>query len=86
MKTVIIEDDSLSQLLLNRVLSGRNHEVHIFRTAEEAMSACHREFFPLMILDLDLPGMCGLEFCIWVRTEPCGAPPYVRCAPGRDRP
>ena len=86
MKTVIVEDDSVSQTLLSRLLANRGHEVLCFATAEEAMVACQREFFPLMILDLHLPGMDGLEFCRWVRKEPWGAQVYILCATGRNQP
>ena len=86
MKTVIIEDDSVSRAMLSRLLTSRGHEVHAFRSAEEAMVACQREFFPLMILDLHLPGIDGLDFCRWVRMETWGAQVYILCATGRNGP
>ena len=85
MKTVIIEDDAVSQALLSRLLTNRGHEVLCFGSAEEAMVACQRDFFPLMILDLHLPGMDGLEFCRWVRGETWGPQVYILCATGRNR-
>ena len=69
MKILIVEDDALSRTLLAKAVTERGHEVITCDSAEGAIALCQREIFPLIILDLRLPGMDGLEFCRWVRAQ-----------------
>src|SRR5437868_4247780 len=85
MKTLIVEDDAASRLIISRVLSERGHEVVACKTAEKAIEACGNEFFPLMVLDLHLPGLDGLEFCRWVRTQKWGDQPFILVATARNQ-
>ena len=72
MKVLVVEDDAVSRLLLIRALKRRSFEVTACVSAEEAMKAYEITFFPLLFLDLYLPGMDGFSFCKWVRRQPAG--------------
>src|SRR5215469_14668691 len=67
MKVLIIEDEPVTRLILCRLLSDRGYEVTPCTTAEEAIEAYHATFYPLLFLDLFLPGMDGFSFCRWVQ-------------------
>jgi DNA-binding response OmpR family regulator len=61
-KILIVDDDRVVQSLLGRILTFNNYEVESMRTAEEAIIALEKDKFDAMILDLELPGMSGIEF------------------------
>ena len=69
-KTLIVEDDEDQRLLLKRILQSRGHEVVACGAAEEGLSAYQRDLFPLVILDVMLPGMNGMELCREMRLVP----------------
>src|ERR1051326_7656597 len=86
MKTLIVEDDMMSQCLLAKVLTERGHEVVSFDNAEQAILAYQKEFYPLLFVDVDLPGMDGLQFCKWVRAQPRGEQVFIIVATSDGRP
>jgi len=80
MKTLIVEDDLMSQCLLAQVLTDRGHEVVTYENAEQAIMAYQKQFFPLLFVDVGLPGMNGLQFCKWVRSQPQGDRSFIMAA------
>ncbi len=72
MKVLVIEDDSIFQQTLRRLLQPLKFELHLFDDAEAALEAYKRQFFPLIITDVNLPGMTGLELCQKIRETPEG--------------
>jgi len=69
-RTLIVEDDEDQRILLKRILQSRGHEVVACGAAEEGLSAYQRDLFPLVILDVMLPGMNGMELCREMRLVP----------------
>jgi DNA-binding response OmpR family regulator len=86
MKVLIVEDDSTTQALLRIALTSRGHQVTACFSAEDAQQIFRKDTYPLIVLDLNLPGMDGLEFCRWVRTQPDGDQFFVLIGTGRDQP
>ncbi|HOW65538.1 MAG TPA: response regulator [Candidatus Paceibacterota bacterium] len=86
MKVLVVEDDPSTQLLLRLSLSDRGHRVTTCASAEDAMAIFPTDLFPMIVLDLNLPGMDGLEFCRWVRGQPEGDAPFILIGTGRDHP
>jgi diguanylate cyclase (GGDEF)-like protein len=72
MKVLVVEDDKVTRLILSRVLTDQGYEVTACTNAEEAILAYEQTFYPLLFLDLFLPGMNGFSFCRWVRQRPGG--------------
>jgi diguanylate cyclase (GGDEF)-like protein len=85
MKVLIIEDDPVTRLILCRLLRDRGHEVTPCTTAEEAIEACRATFYPLLFLDLFLPGMDGFSFCRWIRQQPEGKLHLILVGTASDR-
>lgn len=77
MEILIVEDDAATRVLLIRLLASRGHQATACESGEEAAELYRRSFYPLVILDLFLPGMSGFEFCEWLRGQPDGGRPYV---------
>lgn len=77
MDILIIEDDSSTLALLTQMLGARGHRTTGCTSAEQAVEQYRLSFYPLVLLDLFLPGMSGFEFCRWLRAQPDGDRPYV---------
>ena len=86
MKTLIVEDDLMSQCLLAQVLTERGHEVVTYENAEQAILAYQKQFFPLLFVDVGLPGMNGLQFCKWVRSQSQGEKAFIMVATSSGEP
>src|SRR6266542_2641158 len=86
MKTLIVEDDLMSQCLLAQVLTERGHEVVTYENAEQAILAYQQQFFPLVFVDVGLPGMNGLQFCKWVRAQSQGERAFIMVATSSGEP
>jgi diguanylate cyclase (GGDEF)-like protein len=72
LKVLVVEDDAVTRQILLRILTDRDYQVSAFGTAEEAMRACEEKIYPLLFLDLVLPGADGFAFCRWLRAVPGG--------------
>jgi len=86
MKTLIVEDDMMSQCLLAKVLTERGHEVVSYENAEQAILAYQKQFYPLLFVDVGLPGMDGLQFCKWMRAQPNGDNVFIIVATSSGQP
>ncbi len=64
----MIEDDAEMAELIGEYLKRHSIAVTNYETPELGLSALKFETFDLLILDLSLPGMDGLEVCREVRT------------------
>ncbi len=72
MKTLVIEDDLSSRIFLQAQLEAYGHEVTACVDAETALDAYQQTFYPLIISDLGLPEMDGLDLCRQIRALPQG--------------
>ncbi|WP_406649860.1 response regulator transcription factor [Aliisedimentitalea scapharcae] len=79
----IIEDDAEISLLLSTYLDGRGFECQVSQSAEDAQTHAP-DNFEILIVDIMLPGMNGLEFCQWVR-ETSNVPIIILSAEKGDR-
>ncbi len=67
---ILLVDDELSiQRTVVPLLRSRGYEVDAAATGKEALSAVHAEPPDVVILDLGLPDMDGLEVCARIRSQ-----------------
>jgi diguanylate cyclase (GGDEF)-like protein len=85
MKALVVEDDSVTRLVLVRMLTDRGYEVTACASAEEAIEAYRLAFYPLLFLDLFLPGMDGFSLCQWIRRQPNGQRHLILVGTASDR-
>ena len=66
-KVLVVDDEPQIRRVLRVILAGQNYEVLEARSGESALDR-FREFLPdLVLLDLNMPGMSGLETCRAIR-------------------
>lgn len=85
-KVLVVEDDRPTRMLLERIIRARGHEVVGCGSAEEALEKLNEEFFPLITLDIQLPGMSGLDLTRKLRAEETGGHSYILAGTGNNRP
>lgn len=67
MKTLIVEHNPTERALLEEHIYVSEHEVTACATAKIALESCQQMFYPLIVMDLELPDMKGVEFCRQIR-------------------
>ena len=70
---LMIEDDKVNRLIASRLLTRRGHRVSEAATALEGLEMIGRDHPDLVLMDLQLPGMGGLEAMKTVRAWPGSA-------------
>ena len=67
---ILVVDDELSILTaLEKVFSRSGYRAYLAETAEEALGILEKENINVMFLDLNLPGMNGVELCRKIRKD-----------------
>ncbi len=78
-KILIVEDNPLNMELAQDLLEVRNFEVITATTAEEALRLAHDETPDLVLMDIGLPGMDGLEATRRLKQDPATKNIVVIC-------
>ena len=60
-KILLVEDDSSAAIALRRVLADEGYEISIVTRGDEGLSRAEADNFDVVITDLKLPGLDGLE-------------------------
>ena len=72
-KIRIIDDDVEQSALLSELLTRAGHVVSTYDRIDGAMESLEADKPDLLVLDLNLPGMGGLEICRTLRADPAMA-------------
>ncbi|KPA16570.1 histidine kinase [Candidatus Magnetomorum sp. HK-1] len=86
MEVLIIDDDIMILELMTISLKERNYKLTTAQDAETALEYCHNTYFPMIIVDIGLPKMNGLEFCMRLRKLPNGKYSYILMNTGMAEP
>ncbi len=68
-KILIVEDEVKVATFIKKGLQTQNFEAEVAETGIDAKMLFDEQNFDLIILDIGLPDMSGLEFCEYVRTK-----------------
>ncbi|HTS30109.1 MAG TPA: response regulator transcription factor [Bryobacteraceae bacterium] len=66
-KILVVDDDPQIRRVMKATLVGHGYEVIEARTGEDALETIPRELPSLVLLDMNMPGMGGLETCRMIR-------------------
>jgi len=84
MKTLFVEDNSSERSLFEEQIRSFGYDVTVCPNAEAALEIYQQTFYPLIIVDLGLPGIDGLEFCRRIRALPQRDRSMILVITGRD--
>ncbi len=77
---LIVEDDRHQRLLLEEELQGEGHTTRAAATAREALDAVSRAMPDLIVLDIGMPGMDGVQFLRKLLARNCLLPIVIHTA------
>jgi CheY-like chemotaxis protein len=60
-RILVVDDDTIVQEFLTKVLGEEGHEVAIVANGEDALERLGSEDYDVILLDIKLPGMSGIE-------------------------
>jgi len=83
-KILIVEDEEALERLLARLLGDAGFQVSTASDGESALKLAQREVFDLVLLDVQLPGISGLEVLARLHEQP--SPPKVIVMTGDNAP
>lgn len=66
-KILLVEDDPLARMLCSYFLQSLDCEFSVAETGTEALKKHHHSNFDLILLDINLPGISGIEVCREIR-------------------
>jgi two-component system KDP operon response regulator KdpE len=66
-RILVVDDEPQIRRVLRATLTAQGYEVHDARTGEDALNSIRDGRFDLILLDLSMPGMGGLETCRTIR-------------------
>jgi two-component system, sensor histidine kinase and response regulator len=66
---LLAEDNRINQKIAIRLLEKRDHRVVLAGTGEDALAALAQRSFDLVLMDVHMPGMDGLEATIAIREK-----------------
>ena len=69
-RVLVVDDDELILQILTTILDMEDFEVRTVETGEDALAAVEEELPDVVVLDVMMPGMDGLEVCTRLRAEP----------------
>ena len=85
MQILIVEDESEIAQLIKQTLERESFTCQIAHNGLKALELFNQQNPDLIILDLMLPGLDGLEVCTRIRQQSNIKDPYILMLTARDR-
>jgi DNA-binding response OmpR family regulator len=84
-KILLVNDDKTLQTVLTRYLEKRDYSVHVATSGVQGLKLFSQDPPDLIVSDIIMPGMDGLEFCRRLRVTKLGQlVPFIFLAPAKD--
>src|SRR5260370_11125005 len=69
LRLLVVDDEEAARYGIKRALEAFGHEIDEAESAETARAFMSGRKFDLLLLDVNLPGISGLEFLTEIQTE-----------------
>lgn len=69
-KVLVVEDDTISMKLAREMLNAQGFTVHEANNGMEAINMVEKELYDLILMDIALPGMDGIEAARIIKNKP----------------
>jgi DNA-binding response OmpR family regulator len=69
-RILAVDDDVPALSSLKQILAQRGYDVSTATSGEQALEMIARESYDLFILDINMPGLNGIELCKKIRESP----------------
>jgi two-component system cell cycle response regulator len=83
-KILLVDDDELVLNHLGAIIAAEGYEVATAPHAEAALMSMQNDFAPIVILDINMPGMDGLDLCRAIRRQTYSGYVYVMLHTSKD--
>jgi two-component system, cell cycle response regulator len=81
---LLVDDDELVRNYLGTIIAAEGYEVDTAPDAETALLSMQKTFCPIVILDVNMPGMNGFELCRTIRRQNYSGYVYVMLHTSHD--
>jgi two-component system KDP operon response regulator KdpE len=68
-KILVIDDDPQIRRVMRSTLTAHGYQVNDARTGEEGLDELRNSSYDLVLLDMNMPGMGGMETCRFIRSN-----------------
>jgi len=73
LRVLVAEDNQVNQLLVRRFIEKRGHRVVVVANGHEALEALKKENYDLLLMDIQMPEMDGLQATAAIREREKGS-------------
>jgi len=77
-RILLVEDNVINQRVATGMLTKRGHHVTLAHDGAEALARLELDTFDLVLMDLQMPGMSGLDATIAIRQRELGTGSHIR--------
>ena len=77
---LVVDDEPQIRRVMRTTLVAQGYEVSDARTGDEALDLIRSEKYDLVLLDVNMPGISGVQTCREIRLGPTSLLSWLRCA------